>query len=228
MDDYLSTVNQMYVQPTLEFLQPVTNFLTSGSRDTYDPDESWLNNVIAASQDPVPEPVGVPDYLKPPASVVSDVNPVYGPENNPLLTTTTSDVSAANSIFNPNSGLEGLNTYVPTNQIYSQAEKEAMMADRYANTVINAEGDKGYTGTGTQSRAGINAPDNSDSGRVSITLGGGGGSGATQAAYVPQSIELSQDLRQRTPSGSMYAPDLSAYNDSSLFNYTGPVSYSEP
>ena len=31
----------------------------------------------------------------------------------------------------------------------------------------------------------------------------------------------------RTPSGSVYAPDLSAYNDSSLFNYAGPGGLAE-
>ncbi|MDP6583562.1 MAG: hypothetical protein QF535_02820, partial [Anaerolineales bacterium] len=85
MDDYLSTVNQMYVQPTLDFIEPVTsalgNFFTSGSN--YDPSVSTLTNFTNAFQDPVPEPVGVPDYLKPPASVVSAVNPIYGPINNP-------------------------------------------------------------------------------------------------------------------------------------------------
>jgi len=39
-----------------------------------------------------------------------------------------------------------------------QAVYEAAMTDRYANTVINAAGDRGYTGQGPMSRAGINAP----------------------------------------------------------------------
>lgn len=49
----------------------------------------------------------------------------------------------------------------------------------------------------------------------------GGGSVAAYTPSVPE-VMLSQDLSQRAPSGTMYAPDLSAYNDSSLFNYTGP------
>ena len=49
----------------------------------------------------------------------------------------------------------------------------------------------------------------------------GGGSAAGYTPSVPE-VMLSQDLSQRAPSGTMYAPDLSAYNDSSLFNYTGP------
>ncbi len=51
----------------------------------------------------------------------------------------------------------------------------------------------------------------------------GGGSRAQSAGPAPiPEVLISQDLSQRTPSGSVYAPDLSAYNDSSLFNYTGP------
>ena len=46
---------------------------------------------------------------------------------------------------------------------------------------------------------------------------------ATVANAVPTTPVLTPKVfRQRTPSGTVYAPDLSAYNDSSLFNYTGP------
>jgi hypothetical protein len=51
----------------------------------------------------------------------------------------------------------------------------------------------------------------------------GRSSAATVANAVPTTPVLtSKVFRQRTPSGTIYAPDLSAYNDSSLFNYTGP------
>ena len=53
----------------------------------------------------------------------------------------------------------------------------------------------------------------------------GRASGAVQQSA--PAAELSQDLRQRTPSGTMYNPDLSAYNDSSLFDYKGPGGVSE-
>ena len=33
---------------------------------------------------------------------------------------------------------------------------------------------------------------------------------------------LSQDLRQRTPSGTIYNPSMEAFNNASLFNYKGP------
>ena len=46
---------------------------------------------------------------------------------------------------------------------------------------------------------------------------------ATVANTVPTTPVLTPKVfTQRTPSGTVYAPDLSAYNDSSLFNYTGP------
>ena len=42
------------------------------------------------------------------------------------------------------------------------------------------------------------------------------------ASAVPTTPVLNtSQFNQRTPSGSVYAPDMSAYNDSSLFNYTG-------
>ena len=64
----------------------------------------------------------------------------------------------------------------------------------------------------------------SEPNRTPTTNPGGGGnrSGVAQAAPIPQNVLTSQNLFQRNPSGSVYAPDLSAYNDSSLFNYIGP------
>ena len=48
-------------------------------------------------------------------------------------------------------------------------------------------------------------------------------SSATVTNAVPTTPVLTPKVyTQRTPSGTIYAPDLSAYNDSSLFNYTGP------
>jgi len=52
--------------------------------------------------------------------------------------------------------------------------------------------------------------------------GYGGGGGGSSASVLNTRMPLN-----RTPSGSVYAPDLSAYNDSSLFNYTGPGGASE-
>ncbi len=111
-----------------------------------------------------------------------------------------------------------------------RAAYEKAMDDVYANVVTNPGVNifgidvgktTGYTGQGSQSRAGINAPSNTN---TSPAGGGGGGSTgrAVAGTSIPQVVLNPQDLSQRTLSGSMYAPDLSAYNDSSLFNYTGP------
>ena len=57
------------------------------------------------------------------------------------------------------------------------------------------------------------------------------GSGSTAvASAVPSAPVLKTrtfPFTSRTPSGSVYAPDLSAYNDSSLFNYEGPGGLAE-
>jgi hypothetical protein len=61
---------------------------------------------------------------------------------------------------------------------------------------------------------------------IAATGGGGGGGYGGGGGSAPDFV-LSQDLSQRPLSGTMYAPDLSAYRDSSLFNYTGPGGLSE-
>jgi hypothetical protein len=58
-----------------------------------------------------------------------------------------------------------------------------------------------------------------------ISSAGGGGYGGGGGGSVPSAPVLNPQtfpFNSRTPSGSVYAPDMSAYNDSSLFNYTGP------
>ena len=58
----------------------------------------------------------------------------------------------------------------------------------------------------------------------------GGGVGTAVASAVPSAPVLRTrtfPFTSRTPSGTVYAPDLSAYNDSSLFNYAGPGGLAE-
>ena len=112
----------------------------------------------------------------------------------------------------------------------AQDEYEAAMDKIYANVKVGEDKDGnsiyGYTGQGA---AGGRNPitGGGGGGTASITLGGGGGSGGVSQTPIPKVVLNPQDLSQRTPSGSMYAPDLSAYNDSSLFNYTGPGGVNE-
>ena len=105
--------------------------------------------------------------------------------------------------------------------LVSQADYEKAMADRYANTVINAAGDKGYTGTGTQSRAGIRATQPTNTGKLSFTLGGGGGGGGSS---VPSNV-----LTPRTfpPYESTYVPPTPATPDPYNWATRDPYIYGE-
>ena len=102
-----------------------------------------------------------------------------------------------------------------------QAAYEKAMTDRYANTVINAAGDKGYTGTGTQSRAGINAPQPNTGGGISFSFGGGGGGGGSS---VPSNV-----LTPRTfpPYTSTYTPPTPATPDPYNWATRDPYIYGE-
>ena len=63
-------------------------------------------------------------------------------------------------------------------------------------------------------------PDREDNiAAMTASTGGGTTGGGTTTSG---GVLVPQDLRQRTPSGTMYAPDLSAYEASSLFDYAGP------
>ena len=84
--------------------------------------------------------------------------------------------------------------------------------------------DRSRLGVTNEEWRAANPTDNS--GRLNITLGGGGGGGRGSSAPSAPVLNTRMPLN-RIPSGSVYAPDLSAYNDSSLFNYTGPGGASE-
>ena len=153
-------------------------------------------------------------------------------EDEPIIT--------ANSIFNP-SGLEGLNTMFPTYvnpnedtlaagivpQPFTPQEHNPTIQSSQATDDISWAGGEGWSEEEFGGPGWTYGGGNSDTdGSLSYTFNGGGG-GSAGSAPVSQNVLVPQDLRQRTPSGTMYAPDLSAYNDSSLFNYTGPGGVSE-
>ena len=75
--------------------------------------------------------------------------------------------------------------------------------------------------TGNNSNANRN-PNTNPSGRS-----GGGSAVASAVPSAPVLRTRTFPFTSRTPSGSVYAPDLSAYNDSSLFNYAGPGGLAE-
>jgi len=106
---------------------------------------------------------------------------------------------------------------------------EKAMADRYASTVVSPGlfgtdigKQTGYTGQGSAGGRSPSLANSSSAGGAPSGVGGGGYSGAaTQQASTAQPLRP-QDLSQRALSGSYYSPDMSEYDDSSLFNYTGP------
>ena len=70
-----------------------------------------------------------------------------------------------------------------------QSVYEKAMDKRYADTVIDAAGNKGYTGQGNQSRAGINAP-----GNTTIPWVSGTGRIDNRGALVPSPTKMAQKL----------------------------------
>ena len=124
--------------------------------------------------------------------------------------------SSANLPYNSDLPMENTTVYGPQN-FNSGLDPFNQPSNYYSPYDWNSGADpfnqeENYTYTTTS------APNNSPN------PGGGGGGGGSAAVYTPSvpEVMLSQDLSQRPLSGTVYAPDLSAYNDSSLFNYTGP------
>lgn len=196
-------------------------------------DKSHLNNYQRAATPVIVNPNRSPMSFSGAASVPNIINPfeeTRTPMNFSGVASTSAEPVTINR--NPNllddSGWMSEDMDLTYTDPYSQAEKEQMMADRYANTLvspgINIFGTDigkqyGYTGQGSQSMAGINAPSNTNPGGGSV--GGGSMAQSTGPAPIPQ-VLISQDLTRRPQTGNIYSPDLSAYYDSSLFNYTGP------
>ena len=136
-------------------------------------------------------------------------------ENEPVMTS--SNIFNANAPgpwndFNPDAHITGWNSGADP---FNQPSNYYSPYDGWNSELDPFNQEENYTYTTTTT------PNNSPN-----TGGGGGGGGSVAPA--PQNVTLiPRDLRQRTPSGTMYAPDLSAYRDSSLFNYTGPGGLSE-
>lgn len=196
-------------------------------------DKSHLNNYQRAATPVIVNPNRSPMSFSGAASVPNIINP-FEETRTPMNFSGVASASAEPVTINRNPNLLDDSSWMSGDMDltytdpYSQAEKEQMMADRYASTLvspgINIFGTDigkqyGYTGQGSQSMAGINAPSNTNPGGGSV--GGGSVAQSTGPAPIPE-VLISQDLTQRTPSGTIYSPDLSAYYDSPLFNYTGP------
>jgi hypothetical protein len=214
------------LQPVFDFISPVTNaatnFLTSGSK--YDANESAGSNFVNSFTTPsnlfddnfmsdnmdltygggeVPEFDGVSSL--PPIVINKNPNELYDPS------TFVND----NSPMNEAAGYP--NYYKPTEQINPAGVTSAdgMMTEPamylYPGEAIGIDG----------------VPYRPSAGASTTSSGGGSNNsgGSNSAGSYPVSNVLNTrrfPFTSRTPSGSVYAPDLSAYNDSSLFNYEGP------
>lgn len=197
-------------------------------------DKSHLNNYQRAPVYPImPNSSNAPMNFRADALNTSIINPNEATGGNALNFSKDASTSAEPLVINRNPNLLDDSSWMSNDMDltytdpYSQAEKEQMMADRYASTLvspgINIFGKDigkqyGYTGQGSQSRAGINAPAGTASTATPSVRSSAQPSGP---APIPQ-VLISQDLTQRAPSGTIYSPDLSAYYDSSLFDYAGP------
>lgn len=158
-----------------------------------------------------PAETGIPDMFRPQPSLPynSDLpmqnTTVYGPQN----------FNSGLDPFNQPSNYYSPSVFDPTVQIdpAGVTSDDGMMTEPAMYLYPGEE--LGIDGVPYRPDAGQTNP------AYSYEPNQGGGSAAGYTPSVPE-VMLSQDLSQRAPSGTMYAPDLSAYNDSSLFNYTGP------
>ena len=157
-----------------------------------------------------PEPINLPtlDMSTANGGVITTGSPMF-PTN-----TTASPINVNGPFDYMQSGNAPLTTGV-----FPDFGKPSSIADTTIsyNPPDGPVGDAPITGTKFPTLVGPNT----NTGGSNFGGGGGSGSASTGPAPIPQ-VLISQDISQRTPSGTIYAPDLSAYNDSSLFNYTGP------
>ena len=151
------------------------------------------------------------------------------PLNDPSLSYGVHDISsyvptaptvAPTSVWNPGVGNAQVGV-TPTNVMgpfdYMQPSPTAGGRGGRGNVGENEE----YKDFMADRNASVNRNTNTNTNTSPSGGGGGGGGGYGGPAPIPQ-VLISQDLAQRQQTGNIYAPDLSAYNDSSLFNYTGP------
>jgi hypothetical protein len=172
---------------------------------------------------------GTTQFTAPAPSNVFDEEQNYAVQHVPPNPTfNPSGLSYLNTMYPPvydpqmSSGLEGLNAQPFTPQPHNPTIQSSQATDDISWAGGEGWSEEEFGGPGWTYGGGGSDTD----GSLSYTFNGGGAGTYSAAAQSPEFI-LSQDLSQRTPSGTQYAPDLSAYNDSSLFNYAGPGGLSE-
>ena len=212
----------MSIKPLLDFaspvLTPIGNFLNSGSN--YNPNESAASNFTQS--------FSTPSNLFDDTFMSDNMDLTYGGGEVPEFT----GLGPIEIKGGPENVIQGQNNGM------TSAQKEALtsMGSYNAfngNTQINPAGTSSPDGMMTMptnylypgEAIGIDGvPYRPSAGTSTASSGGGGGGGGgnSAASSTPVANVLgTRRFNQRTPSGSVYAPDMSAYNDSSLFNYTG-------
>ena len=203
----------MSIKPLLDFASPVItpigNFLTSGSN--YNPSESAASNFTNSFT--------TPNNLFDDTFMSDNMDLTYGGSEVPNMPIMPSDTALGPIyISNPQPSYLDDDTFMSDNMDLTYNPTGIDTADdRFRReAAANLLRD-----TGNNSNPNRN-PTINPSGRS-----GGGSAVASAVPSAPVLRTRTFPFTSRTPSGSVYAPDLSAYNDSSLFNYEGPGGLAE-
>jgi hypothetical protein len=222
---YLKDSYNMSIKPLLDFASPVItpigNFLTSGSN--YNPNESAASNFTTSFT--------TPSNLFDNTFMSDNMDLTYGGSEVPDMPIMPSDTALGPIyISNPQPSYLDDDTFMSDNMdlTYNSNEQINPAGVTSADGMMTEPAMYLYPGEAI----GIDGVPYRPSAGVSTSNSGssnGGGSTAVASA-VPSAPVLRTrtfPFTSRTPSGSVYAPDLSAYNDSSLFNYAGPGGLAE-
>ena len=226
---YLKDSYNMSIKPLLNFASPVItpigNFLTSGSN--YNPNESAASNFTTSFT--------TPSNLFDDTFMSDNMDLTYGGGDVPKfdgLGPITIKGGPENIIQGQNNGM----TSAQKEALTSMGSYNAFNANKQINPAGTSSPDGmmtmptlplypgeaiGIDGVPYRPSAGQN--NNPSSYSYEPNQGGSAAASATPVADVLGT----RQFNQRTPSGSVYAPDMSAYNNSSLFNYEGPGGVSE-
>ena len=217
----------MSIKPLLDFaspvITPINNFLTSGSN--YDANASAGSNFVNSFSTPsnlfddtfmsdnmdltyggseVPEFDGISSL--PPVVINKNPNELYDPS------TFANDTSPINEAAGYPNYYQQINPAGVTSADGMMTEPAMYL---YPGEAIGIDG----------------VPYRPSAGASTANSGGGNSSRGTAVANAVPSAPVLRTrtfpFTSRTPSGTVYAPDLSAYNDSSLFNYAGPGGLAE-
>ncbi len=224
---YLKDSYNMSIKPLLDFaspvITPINNFLTSGSN--YDANASAGSNFVNSFSTPsnlfddtfmsdnmdltyggseVPEFDGISSL--PPVVINKNPNELYDPS------TFANDTSPINEAAGYPNYYQQINPAGVTSADGMMTEPAMYL---YPGEAIGIDG----------------VPYRPSAGASTANSGGGNSSRGTAVANAVPSAPVLKTrtfpFTSRTPSGTVYAPDLSAYNNSSLFNYAGPGGLAE-